>query len=410
MNRLGLRVADLRAFHRTLADSHVVRTSVDVLDLSGDTLFTLDRRISDGQVDVAAASTPTRTATLSFVDPEARLDLGARRMIRVWYGALVADVGWVDCPVFTGPIRKTDWGESMATVEAHGKETFHTEQAFQPFTLRKGMKKTDAVRELLARGGETRFDFPDADARLPRSVSVAGMEPKQARKARRRARARRTLGGQDTRWDKAQDIAESMGMRLFYDGRGVATMTRHPGNAVLTFRDGTGGLVLSPPQSSRSIDRVRNCVRVKGGYPKAVVQRVDAANSDDVDKNDMKLKESDRVRYTLVAPRSHPLSPWSLGLNGKPLYLPEFVDNEHIRSKKEARAVAKRRLEDGLRAEAQITFDSLPVPHLDEWDLVRLSTDPLSEVFRFVEASIPLAHSGVMSVGTRKLVSKGRRA
>lgn len=420
MFRTGLSGADLRLFHAALGDHRKIRVRVDRIPLDGTLPVmypgeTLQETVLDGQVDMAVDGEFSRTASVVFEDPRNRIQFGFDDMIRVWYGVRCDDLDdWVDVPVFTGPVRKLDWSESAATVEAHGKEVFHTEQAFQPFTLRKGMKKTAAIRELLERGGETHFDIPDRSARLPKSVSVAGSEDdkgygKRLRRARQRARDKRTVGGQDTRWDKAQQIADSMNMQLFYDGRGVATLRARPDNTVYTFRDGTGGVVMSAPQVSRSIDRVRNCVRVKGGFPKALVQQVNAANSDDVDKNDMKLKESDRVRYSIIAPRSHPLSPWSLGLDEEPLYLPDFVDNEHIRSKGEAHALARHRLDEGLRAEADVTFDCLPVPHLEEADLVRVSTAAVTEVFRLRSFSLPLTHAGVMSVGYRKLVSNPSR-
>lgn len=420
MDRAGLTGAQLKAYHRALSDHHAVRVSVDVIPTDGSLPVmapgqTIRSAVTDGQVDMALDGEFTRVATVYYSDPDRSLHLGFTDMLRVWYSVRVDEIDdWVDVPVFTGPVRKLDWSDSVATVEAHGKETYHVEQQFQPFTLKKGMKKTDAVVELLARGGEEHFDVPDLDARIPSSVNVAGSEDgkhyeQRLRRARRRERGRRTVGGQDTRWDHAQKIADSLGMLLFYDARGVATMRRHPGNPCYTFADGDGGTVLSAPQETRSLDGVVNAVRVKGGFPKALVQKVNAANHDSVDKNDMKLKESDRVRYSVTAPKSHPLSPWKLGLNGAPLYLPEFVENQHIRSKAEARAVAHRHLDERLRSD--YTFDSMPVPHLEEGDLVAIATDAVSDNFRLKQFSLPLSvgedgSPRPMSVGYRKLVAR----
>lgn len=380
MNKLGLSHAELRKFHAALEESHTIRVQVDVLNLNQETLYPLDARIIDGQVDVSLDSTPTRSLTISFKDPEKRIRLDVTRMLRVWYGVHVEDVGWVDCPVFTGPITKLDWSEGIASAEAHGKEHFHIQPAFKPFTVKKRTKKVDGIRKILERGGETKFDLPDLDAKMPQSMSV---------------------GGQDDRWKKALKIARSTSRQLFYDGRGIATLRNRPGDPVFIFRDGNH-TVLTEPQVTKSLDRVKNAVRIKGGFPKGYKKEREEAEK--------KIRESDRVRFSATAPRSHPLSPWSLGLEDGPLYLPEFIDNDHVRSKKEAEKLAEDTLDEGLRAETTVTFDALPVPHLEEGDLVKVATKDTSETFRLSEFSIPLAHGGVMSVGYRKLVSNpGRR-
>lgn len=375
----GLSAANLRKLHATLRTHHSIRVQVDVLDLDGDTLYALDKRVNDGQVDIDATAEPTRTATVSFIDPDNDIRLNLNRMLRIWYGVLVPDVGWVDVPIITGPVTKLDWSDSLATATVVGKESFHLSPAFRPFTLKKRTKKTDAIRTLLRRGGENRFDIPNLKPRMPNALSVSA---------------------DDVRWAKAQKLADSLNRQLFYNGRGQAVLRRLPGNPVFTFNDGNGP-VLTAPQTSITRDRVRNAVRIKGGFPKAVEKAAEDA--------DKKLKESERVRYSVTAPHSHPLSPWGLGYNDEPLYLPESIDNDQIRSKAEARALANRRLDDGLRAESTVTFDSLVIPHLEENDLIRVTTAAVTEICRARQFSIPLSHAGVMPVGYRKLVSRPTR-
>ena len=57
-----------------------------------------------------------------------------------------------------------------------------------------------------------------------------------------------------------------------------------------------------------------------------------------------------------------------------------------------------------------MTFDSLPTPHLEPEDLIRVDTGQFGMEVRLGQMSIPLKHDGVQSVGYHKAVSiAGRR-
>ena len=395
---LGLKRTDLRAFHRALADSHSIRVRVYVLDMVHDRMANLSDEFIDGQVNVDADAQPTRSATLTFYDRRKTMDfdsdspsngaLFANRMLRVTYGVKVSELAeWVDVPVFTGPVIKVDRTANEVTVECQGKEVLAMGAGWRPMTIKKGVKKVDAIRRIMReRGGEHRFDLPDLDSKLPKAVS---------------------LGRETQPWAAAQKIARSMNRHLFYDGAGVCRLRRYPDNPVFKFRDGQLGTVAAPPQVSFSMDDVRNAVWVKGGVPKA--KKKDATQPTDADGNNKKDKERG-VRHFETAPRSHPLSPWRLGRPDAPRFLLEVIENDSIRSEKEARQVAHRVLHHRLRQLVDVTFDSLPVPHLEPEDMVRVDTHQFAHTMRLGQFSLPLRHDSLQSVGyTRKVSVRKRR-
>lgn len=395
MFKLGLRRHELRTYHHELTQHHSIRVRVHVLNLAHERLANLSDELLDGQVNIDADGEVTRSATLTYLDRRRTYDFSsdspangavyADRMLRITYGVKVPALEeWVDFPIFTGPVVQLSRAGDEVTIECQGKELLALGQAWEPMTLKKGRPKVDAIRQIMReRGGEDHFDFPDLDARLPKAV---------------------TLGRQSQPWLVAQKIAESLNRQLYYDGRGVLRLRQHPENPVYTFRDGRlGGEVMTAPQVSFSTENVRNAVWVKGGKPKS--KRKDDATPQDGDEKD---KERG-VRHFETAPRSHPLSPWRLGRDNAPRFLLEVIENQHVRSEKEARQLAQRVLRHRLRQLVDVSFDALPVPHLEPGDEVRIDTDAFAMDFPLRQASIPLKHDQLMSVGYHRQVSVARR-
>lgn len=387
---LGLTGAEQRALHRTLADSHSVRVDVAVTDLNGDVLSRLDPDAISGQVNVDADAPVTRSLTMSILDPSHSLALDSDspadgalyldRMLHVVYSVKVPTLGWVDVPVFTGPVTKVDRAGELVNVECQGKEALALGAFWYPMTLKKGHDKVGAIRTILRdRAGENRFDFPDLAARLHRTAS---------------------FGRQSVPWTEARRIARSMNRQLFYDGRGVCRLRAYPGHG-FTFRSGDGGLIVGAPQVAYSTERVRNAVWVKGGKPKGVAT--------DDDPNTPAPKSVPDVQFRDVASPSHPLSPVRLGRNGVSRFLLEVIENPRIRSRAEAKRVARRRLNDLLMEAVDVTFESLPVPHLEPMDIIRVTTREATVQVRLRSYSLPLVVGENMSVGFHKLVSVPRR-
>lgn len=376
---LGLSGAQHAKFNATLADTHSIAVRVQVLNLAGDRLSDVSDRLLDGQVNVDADADITRTCSLSLLDPNRRLHFDSDspsdgalyldRMVRVVYAVKVPTVGWVSCPVFTGPVTKLDREDAVVTVEASGKEVFAMGACWRPMTLKKGHNRIDAIRTILKeRAGETRFSFPEGSARLPKDFA---------------------LGRETVPWLAARRLARGIDKQLFYDGRGVARLRNHPEHVTFRFEAGDGGMVLTEPQVAYTTDEVKNIVWVRGGTPKG---------------------KKRAVSYWKAAPRSHPLSPVRLGRNGVPRYLLEVIDDGHIRSVTEAKRVAESKLKQLLLEQVEVNFDALPNPQLDPMDLVRVKTDEFGMTFRLKQFSLPLGTGDAMSLGYVKRVSVDRGA
>lgn len=85
------------------------------------------------------------------------------------------------------------------------------------------------------------------------------------------------------------------------------------------------------------------------------------------------------------------------------------VENGALKTLAQTRALALRTLNSALLEGVSVSFDALPVPHLDPQDEVSVSTEGASLTFPLRQASIPLAHGGVMSVGTVRRVSANQQ-
>lgn len=381
MQSMGLNAADRRTFEEALRRSYVRQVTVSVTDLDGNVLTALTPVLLDGQVVVDMDAEVTRAATLSFLDPAHALSfdtdspddgaLYADRMVKIDYAARVEALGrYVSVTIFHGPVTKLDRAGDVVNIEAQGKESIARGAIWRTLTLKKGWFVTSAIKILLGdRAGETRFAFPKGDDRLPKA---------------------RSLDRYAEIWATAKSLASSIDRQLFYNGAGIATLRTYPSTAVYTFREGQGGDVVADVQVSYSMDDVKNVVVVEGGLPSG---------------------SKTRVRYVAVAPSSHPLSPARLGPTGHPKYLVEVITDDSIRSPTAAKKKAESTLADRLREVVEVTFDSLPVPHLDIGDLVGIETPDVSLQFRLRQFTIPLGSSGspVMPVGYLKKTTLNRK-
>lgn len=386
MLAVGASSGERLALEAQLLRSHQMRVRVKLLDLDGDELADLTPRLLDGQVNIDADAETSRSAELTLDDPDHALHLDSDapaeggvyldRMVSVRYGVLVEELGkWIDVPVFCGPVVGLQRDGDTIALSCLGKEHLAKGMAWQPLTLRKGMDTVAAIRAILReRAGEQDFSFPDKGGKLDDQLS---------------------LGRLTQPWAVAQQLARSIDRHLFYDGAGVCQLRRIPQDNVWTFADGDGGSVLSFPQVSYDLSSVSNLVWVKGKKPKGKPQ----------------------VSATATPPRTSALSPYRLGRtitkDGEevtiPRYLVAVVENDRVRSRQDARQLAVRELDRLLRQGVDVSFDSLPIPHLDPLDPVRLATSEASVSFTLRKASIPLVHSGVMSVGTNKRVTPDLR-
>jgi hypothetical protein len=363
MLSLGLTRSRLTEYLHTLATGYELKVTVNVLTAEHEHVRTVSHVLMDGQIDATAPKynggdvEVSRTAQMSFLDPGSTLALDSGspsegayymdRMIRVIY-SVRCSFGWVDVPVFTGPIVKVDRDGDMVNVECQGKEYYALKSAWTTGTV-KG-RKDDVMVDLLRRTGEiSRYtDFPNTSQRVDKSVSL----------------------GRDSKiWAHVWRVNASMNRVLFYDGRGVAVSRKKSSKVQATIKSGLGGMVAGEPQVSYSTDGLVNAVRVVG-------------------KKGTKHKPT--PSSNALPPKSHPLSPFRLGRRGKGLYLGEFIENSDLKSTAACRRVAKDTLEDGLLQHVEASVETLPMPHLEPWDLLHLSLPNLSVRIRVTAFTLPL--------------------
>lgn len=381
MQRLGLSDAELRIFHRTLTKTHERRIHVEVLDLDGNTLTYLTPEAVDGQVMVdttAGPEAPTRILDLTFVDPSRSVHfepdspgdapLHRKRMIKIIDARRVPELeDWIEVEVFTGVVWDFDREGAMVTLVAHGMERQALGQKWKPITYKRRTKKTDAIKDLLADAGENRLGgIPDLDARMPERMTVARM---------------------DTIWPRAKRLGTSMDRQLFYPGTGQPVLRRIPSRPVFTF---TEAHLLSDVLIDRDPDGVFNTFISVGAKAKGAKKRPMAIES---------------------LPPAHPLSAQSLARNDVPLRLVQREENRQVKNGEEARARAERMRDEGSRVLVTYQFDCLPIPHLDENDLIRVRTDEGAFRIRMEKWTLPLGWEGApaMTVGDVRRTTKARR-
>jgi hypothetical protein len=366
---LAISSATQAIFHETLTDHHAVHVTVRATDLNGAKIADLDWRLLDGQVNIDATAAVTRWATLSLLDPNRTMafDSGSPvdgamfydRMVQIFYNVLTP-VGWVEVPLFTGPVTKLDRSDDVVNVECQGKERLAMGQVWRPLTYKKNARKVDVIRAILRdRAGETRFTFPESSERLPTDYAIGRM---------------------NTPWGVAQTVAKGMGggLQLFYDGRGVCRLRPRPQTSVYHFRTGDNQAVTSPPKITYSLEDARNTVWVRGAASTAT-----SGNFGTI-----------KIGAVANAPYSHPLSASKLGrdVNGVrvPRYLVEEYVNPSIMTQSLAQRFADSILASRLLESVDVAFDSMPIPHLEPEDVCWLATDEFSSAFRFTRGSIPL--------------------
>lgn len=371
MQRLGLNSADYRAYIRTLATTHERRIVVEVLDLDGNLISHLTPDVIDGQLTVDVTRVPTRIATLVFLDPTRSVHfepdspgdapLHRKRQVRIIYSVWVPELAeWVECPVITGPIWDFDRTGAVVTLTIDGRERQALGAKWKPQTFGKKQPKTGVIKALLGEAGESRLGgIPDLAATLPERLTVTRLDPI---------------------WPRCRKLAESMDRHLFYDGQGKPVLRRLPARALFTFdrRHLLGDVTID-----RNPEGVFNTFIAVGSKPKGSKRRVRAVES---------------------LPAAHPLSAQSLGSNGERHYLVRQEENRQIKTLAEARARAERMRDDAMKVIVDYSFDSIPVPHLEENDLVKVVTDSGTLRLRMRSWTLPFGYEGApaMSVGSVK--------
>jgi len=378
-----------------LASSHTIRIIVDVFDHDEKPIKTIQPDLLGGQVTVDATQDVSRSLSLELLDPFHKLQfdstnpaegaLFADNFIGVKYGVFVEDgLGWVDIPVFFGPMTSFKRDGDIVTVEAQGKETLGLDphSAVYSYALRKGMQVRLAIQDVMGRVGETKFRLGMIRGKLPKARAVVpGEQPWRV-----------CVGGDtDAAGGKKPSLMSKAAgnFYMFYDGRGYLTAKRKNATSVFTFRETRH--VLTEPSYEYDVLSFRNHAEVRGGIPK-------------------KSKRHVRGEYTL--PAGHPLSPTSLKRNGRGRFLTIFHEADGLKTELACRNKARQLVEATAFQGVSAQFEALPIPMLEENDTITLDMGAYNLTFQLKSFTIPLTADASMSVGytKRARLPKGRRS
>lgn len=366
------------AWRAALVRTHQRRIRVKVLKLDHSKVAWIED-VLDGQVTIDVENREcTRVCNLRLADPTLSLGMEPdsptslpthlRRMVQVFYDVQVPGYGWVECPVFCGPVVEMDREGAEVSLVAEGKERLALGSFGRTHSWAKKRKKTAVIREILELAGEAsaRIHLPAKNNTLSKPFNVS-----------------RT----DKPWVQARKLARSMHMELFYDGRGHVRMRKTPTVVVRPFID--DDWLLSPVRQDRPKLEFFNGWIVLGENPPG---------------------DKPRISSGLIGlPEDHPFSADSLARNGKPFWRIREESRPQVKTKARAAQIARRLKDDHIEANAQVSFDMLPLPNIEEWDLLR-AVDPLTgpAKVRLKQATIPLV-GGAQTIGAVRRVSRGGR-
>lgn len=367
------------AWRDTLTHTHQRRIRVKVMNLGHTTKAWIDD-VLDGQVTIDVTNREcTRVCNLRLLDPSQSIGMEPddassapvhlRRMVQVLYEVQVPGYGWVSCPVFTGPVVEMDRDGAEVSLVAEGKERLALGSFGHGHTWAKKRKKVEVIREILELAGEApaRIHLPPLKNTLSKPFNV---------------------GRAEKPWVQARKLARSLGedgLELFYDGRGHVRARRISASPVRPFVD--DDWLMTPVRQDRPKIEFFNGWIVNGANPPG---------------------DKPRVSSLLVGlPDRHPFSAQSLARNGKPYWKIREESRPQVKTKARATQIARKLRDEHIEANAQISFDMLPLPNVEEWDLLR-AVDPLTgpAKVRVKQATIPLV-GGAQTIGAIKRVSIG---
>ena len=279
-------------------------------------------------------------------------------------------------PVFCGPVTLFEREGAVAKVEAQGKERLMLEPHFvgRGYSIRKHTRVDAAIRRVASEVGEERLALPSLPQKLNRARVVApDSAPWLVIKGGEENAKGKTLPGLLDRAGK--DLVP------FYDARGRLAARPRSQSVGFTFQESAH--LTSQPQIQFDLESFRNTVIVRGG----------------------KRKKRKSASARLSLPASHPLSPAALARNGKPRFLIEFLDVDGAKTDRACRKRAQKEL--GRLAHEGVTasFTCLPVPHIDETDLLAVETDEYRVTFPAGQMTLPLTPAE-MSIGATRPVHR----
>lgn len=382
---LGLSATDLAAVVRCFGQPHRIRRSLQLLDLDHQPIEDVTSFFLEGQVNVNSGQGDgvSRSATISLYDPTHAVGLDVanvgegtvspRYLLQAYRGMFVDTLDrWVDIPAgvfwFNSPSRSGD----ILNIEGQGKEALARYGVVRQIAFTASANKMTVIRQILESIGETRFRLESTTATMGKAW---------------------TLTYDTSPWAACQSIAAGMGRQLFYDAEGYVVCRTPSSSAVYTFRQGNGGTVRNAdPSFGYSSDSAYNYVLASGATPQG---------------------QNVPIRRGAVVASTHPMY---LTRNGTFVPLRYDISNDKLTTTTQVSDLAKSTLASVVLDTQTGGWDSSPVWHLDEGDVVHV-TDAIDDAgtgasygvnVRMTSWSFPLT-LGTQSNGANRRVTRTSR-
>lgn len=345
--------AALRATHRR-------RVELVILTLDDDPVTSLVNPFLGGSIHGDVDRSPVEVLEARVLDRDGVLDWtnGQHRRFKVRVvdsRFVVALNDWVEATVFTGPLWDFERRGEEVTLVAQGSERLAMGSVRSAFTRPRKAKATEVIRDLLRDAGApaSSLRVPRLNVRLPERVTVVKRgKDRDGDKAGRQGARRRVLrvSRADSPWPRAAKIAEAIDRELFADGSGNFLLRPAQTKPSVSF---TSRLLIGPPIERRGKDGEQpNVWMVVGADPKG---------------------SRKQIQVEVPLPRRHPLSRQRLAWHDVPREVVERVENEHLKTKKQARLVGERRRDKALRELMEYEVQAFPcVPWLRPNSLVTI--------------------------------------
>lgn len=351
----GQSAADLALTVANFGLPHRIRRTVRVLDLDHQPVEDLTTAFLDGQVNVDQNAEVTRSATLSLFDPTHSLAFDTsdptqgsvvpRYLLELTRGMYVDALDeWVDIPAGVLWMGQPKRSGDILTVEGQGKEAIARRPVVRELSFKPSAKKTDVIRIIMESIGETRF-------RISASAATVGVQYALDRKT--------------SPWQACKNLAASMGWHIFYDASGYVVLRPKPTASVFTFRQGNGGVVRSEPEYGYATNEVSNYVLASGATPQG---------------------QNNPIIATARVDQNHPLY---LERNGEPVWLRHDVSNDKLTTPKAVKQLADETLAQVVLEATTGSWESAPVWHLDQGDVVTI-TDAIDDEGTGASYSVPM--------------------
>lgn len=356
MIELGLTEEQRAEYWATLRRDHRMRVLVHLMDPSERYLRSLSGRITAGQVVGDASQAIPVSAQLSM--HLERLDRTPRRgdIIRIRREVLTG-FGWYGPPLFTGPVDRATLEDRVLNLDLLDKSKLLRQPVRSTHVYRKGLTRIGVIRDIAYDRGERRFDLPEwMDSKLAAPLQIRpGKQP----------------------WSYMVIQGRALRGQVYYNGAGALRVRRHPTGTSLWFTE-SNGTVLSVPKTVESDADVTNAVHVIGKPPAGKKWRIEAK---------------------AYIPPWHHLSPQKMGRNGALDRRWETIEDETIRTVKDAQAAADRRVKELLASTGGVTFTAAPHPGIELGDVQHVNAGGISVPYRLSQYSIPLTGDEPMTIG-----------